>query len=211
MKPIIVDLIPSTSFGVCLRSVYPNFWDIVRKECYRLAGHACECCGVKDVTLECHEVWDYSVKGIQKLVEFRALCKPCHEGHHLGFAETQGRLGHALAQIYIVNKLTVDQTQDLYRQAKETWEERSKIEWQLDVSYMIDYLGITSLEDTTWIRKSKAFRSVLKPEKDKDPNPTTPSHRSGLKNGSYQAKKKTMGVIKTLKTNKTTKNIKEKR
>jgi len=134
-----IELIPKTSFFNNLRSLLsPQKWDILRKECYRLAKYRCEICdGVGNKhPVECHEVWDYSVIGIQKLTRLISLCPSCHQVKHIGLAKINGKLDVALLHLSKVNGITLNQAKHHYNLAFDTWSKRNKYQWKLDISVL---------------------------------------------------------------------------
>jgi hypothetical protein len=155
---IIIDLIPETSFGVNIRSEYPKEWEIIRHLCYTRAKYHCEICGEQGTdqgfrqSVDCHELWKYdALKGIQKLVDFVALCPLCHKCHHLGFAEMEGRLIECLDRIMKINKINNKQANSLWRQAQVIWQCRSRVKWRLDVSFIDEYLKQHKKYKPSWI------------------------------------------------------------
>ena len=85
-----INLIPKSSWYKNLRSEFSKKrWDVLRKECYKKANYICEACGGKGDKwpVECHEVWDFSKIGIQKLIRLIALCPLCHKCQHPGCTE----------------------------------------------------------------------------------------------------------------------------
>jgi len=143
---ISVELIPRTSFGTNLRSKFRvGDWDTLRRYCYREANYCCQLCGGvgPNHPVEAHELWEYN-DGIQKIVDLLALCPTCHIAHHPGFARTQGRCAEARAQLMKVNQWSAEDAQDHIDKAFLVWEDRSQIEWKLDLTLaqqMLDHLN----------------------------------------------------------------------
>lgn len=132
-----IELVPSTSWYSNVRSnVSKERWDVLRKECYKLAGHKCEICNGKGPKhpVECHEIWDYNdEKCIQTLKGLIALCPDCHSTKHFGFARVSGKEKIVKAHLMKVNDLTEKQADEYIEEAFKLWEERSKKQWQLDI------------------------------------------------------------------------------
>ena len=138
-----INLIPETSFYNNLRSLFPKEeWDLIRRECYKKANYVCEICGENGLEqgynwpVECHELWDFSKRGIQKLIRLIALCPLCHKCQHLGFAQIEGTYDIAKAHYILVNKITKKEADhDIYL-AFEKWTEDSQITWDLDLTLL---------------------------------------------------------------------------
>ena len=135
-----IELIPSSLFGVNLRTALPSSeWDRLRREVYAAAGHRCELCGGRGPRhpVECHERWEYDEeKHVQRLVGLIALCPACHEVKHFGFATVRGRGEIALAHLMRVNELTREQALAHVAHANEEWARRSAHPWTQDTSWL---------------------------------------------------------------------------
>jgi hypothetical protein len=141
MRKLGINLIPKNSWYDNLRSRFTkDQWDILRKDCYRKAGYICEICtgNGKDQgfnwPVECHEVWDFSKKGVQKLVRLIALCPMCHKCQHPGLAQIQGFYERVLEHYSRVNQISLIESVKDYVKAFKEWEKRNKIEWNLDIT-----------------------------------------------------------------------------
>ena len=143
-----IELVPSTAWYTNVRSnVSKQEWDIIRKHCYELAGNKCEICGdigrnqgVKH-NVECHEIWSYNDKGlIQKLEGLIALCPMCHRTKHVGLAQLNGQLDSVAKHLSKVNNLKLNESYQYIQDSFLIWNERSKYEWVLDISYLNNYL-----------------------------------------------------------------------
>lgn len=138
MKKLILvpDLIPTTSWYKNLRNKDPKAWEGIRKASYAKAGNICEICGEKG-SLHCHENWEYDEDtGIQKLVSLISLCPKCHDVKHIGFAEISGRWDVTLAHMMKINKINKEEAIKIIRESFGVWKERSKIQWELDLSIL---------------------------------------------------------------------------
>lgn len=143
-----IELVPSTSFYNNVRSnVTTTQWDKIRRKSYAQAGHKCEICG--DVgqnqgvrhAVECHEIWHYDDKTkVQKLTGLISLCPNCHTTKHAGKAQLDGKISVVITQLVNVNKMTINEAMEYIIQSFDTWRERSKHKWTLDISYLDKYL-----------------------------------------------------------------------
>jgi len=143
-----IELVPSTAWYTNVRSnVSKQEWDIIRKHCYELAGNKCEVCGdigrnqgVKH-NVECHEIWSYNDKElIQKLEGLIALCPMCHRTKHVGLAQLNGQLDSVVKHLSKVNNIKLNESYQYIQDSFLIWNERSKYEWVLDISYLNNYL-----------------------------------------------------------------------
>ena len=137
-----IELIPKTAWFKNLRNhVGQAKWDTIRRTVYFEAGYRCEIClGVGDKhPVEAHEIWEFKDSQII-LKGMIALCPPCHEVKHIGLAQVRGRLENAKKHLMKVNRLTSDEADDLIVKAFETYNERSKQEWELNLEAINEYL-----------------------------------------------------------------------
>lgn len=88
-----------------MRSKIPKSqWDLIRKKVYQQANWTCEICQVKNVRLDCNEVWDYHLPTLtQKLVKLEAICRLCHLTQHMGYASLIGQQQVAFDHLLKVN------------------------------------------------------------------------------------------------------------
>lgn len=139
-----IELVPSSSWYTNVRSqVSKQEWDTIRRKVYKAANYQCEICGGvgNRHPVECHEVWNYNEKThIQKLVRMIALCPACHEVKHIGLAQIRGRLDAAVIHMASVNKWTMNKAREYVMKAFTLWNERSQIQWELDLSNLDPYL-----------------------------------------------------------------------
>lgn len=133
--PHVVDLIPSSSWCASLANMLTgSSWKVVRDVATARAG-ACEECGAMGVPLECHEIWTYDEDaGIQTLRELRAVCGPCHETHHLGFASIRGRYAQTMLRLAALNRLMPSELGEYEAEVFARFDRRSSIAWSLDLS-----------------------------------------------------------------------------
>ena len=146
-KPLLtIELVPSTChFSNVRTTIKPIEWDKIRFISYESAGHKCEICKESGKTqgykhnVECHEIWEYDdVNHIQKLVGLISLCPTCHQVKHIGRAIAIGKQSQCFAQMAKVNKWTPDEIKNHVEQSFEVYKERSKHQWQLDLSLLTE-------------------------------------------------------------------------
>ena len=140
MSQLLVELVPSPSWGDNLRSRLPrDQWDTLRREAYQKAGHVCEICGGKGRRhpVEAHERWAYDdINHVQTLVGIEALCPDCHSVRHLGKAFMDDRGKQAIAHLVKVNGWGRRELDDHVRKAFKVHAERSEHPWTLDLSWL---------------------------------------------------------------------------
>jgi hypothetical protein len=112
----------------------------LKKQTSKLTRHRCEICAGRGHRwpVECHEVWLYNDKTYtQTLVRLIALCPMCHKVKHIGLASVNGEFEEVRAHLMKVNQWPQQSTADAYiARAFEIFEERSRHEWMLDISYL---------------------------------------------------------------------------
>ena len=130
------ELVPDSCWYSNLRSELPKeVWDRIRKKAYARAGGKCMICGAPTARLEAHEQWEYDDNnGVQKLKNVVAVCKACHEVIHIGRTQLMGREKEASEHFMKVNGCTYAEYRKALGAANEKHRERSRREWQLDVS-----------------------------------------------------------------------------
>ncbi len=135
-------LVPDSCWYINLRSALPKeVWDKVRKKAYARAGGRCMICGAPTARLEAHENWEYDdERGIQKLKDIVAVCRPCHEVIHIGRTSLMGREREASEHYMKVNGVSYAEYRKALGEANALHRERSKREWQTDISALKDYL-----------------------------------------------------------------------
>lgn len=140
IKPLLGDLIPHSSWGSSLSNLLTKkSWDILRNKTFNENGNRCEVCGAGG-RLECHEAWEYheptikNVCGVQRLSRLMSLCKRCHQIHHLGFMDVQGRLAEGLDRLTIINRWFGHEAEQYCDFINERFERRSESSWVLDVT-----------------------------------------------------------------------------
>lgn len=139
-------LIPQTAWDNNLRSYLTSTgWDKVRRKCYAEHNHHCQICGGQGGNgrkhpVECHESWTFE-EGEVKLVGLMCLCPPCHEFHHPGLADKNGKGERMLKQFMKVNEVTRDEAMSYFRREFFLWNQRSQREWTLNIDYLAEYMG----------------------------------------------------------------------
>ncbi len=136
------ELVPDSCWYSNLRSALPQgAWDVVRKKAYARADGKCMICGAPTTRLEAHEQWEYDdEKGVQKLVNVIAVCRACHEVIHIGRTQLMGREREASEHFMKVNGCTYAEYRKALGEANAVHRERSKREWQLDISDLPKFL-----------------------------------------------------------------------
>ncbi len=135
-----IELVPETSWYSNLRNrAGRDLWDKIRYQSYKDAGYKCSVCGRDRASLYCHEVWEYDDdKHIQKLKGFVALCLACHMIKHIGYAGIQSEAGRLdynslIRHFRRVNGCSYDDFVLVRDMAFEVWEERSMVEWTIEL------------------------------------------------------------------------------
>ena len=131
-----IELVPQTAFFKNVRSkVSKGEWDIIRRKAYKESGYKCKICGGvgKRHPVECHEIWEYK-NGVQKLIDFIALCPNCHSVKHYGLSQMRGLEDICREHLARVNNVSLKEVDNYVAECWEVWAERSKKDWELDVS-----------------------------------------------------------------------------
>lgn len=136
------ELVPDGCWYSNLRSALPKeAWDKIRKKAYARAGGKCMICGAPSARLEAHEQWEYDDENnIQKLKNIVAVCKPCHEVIHIGRTQLMGKEKEACEHFMAVNDCTYAEYRKALGEANAIHRERSRHEWQVDVSNLKDFI-----------------------------------------------------------------------
>lgn len=136
------ELVPDSCWYSNLRSELPaGAWDILRKKAYARADGKCMICGASTTRLEAHERWEYDdMNCVQRLEDVIAICRPCHEVIHIGRTQLMGKEGEASEHFMKVNNCTYADYRAALGEANAIHRERSKKEWQLDISALQKFL-----------------------------------------------------------------------
>jgi hypothetical protein len=143
-KLLLIELVPKTChFSNVRTTVSKKDWDKIRFISYELANNKCEICGDTGKkqgyshNVECHEVWEYDdVNKTQKLIGLISLCPTCHQVKHFGRAIAIGKEKQAYSQLAKVNKWKEDEIDNHILESFQTYKERSKHEWKLDITLL---------------------------------------------------------------------------
>jgi len=138
-KTLSCELIPETAWFSNLRDVVDKQdWDLVRKDIFSKNKYFCEVCGGRGPKhwVEAHEIWEYDdTNRIQTLKGVLCLCPTCHLCKHLGYANVTKRSDVAMQRLRIVNDWSEQEFHANVDAAWDTWVERSKKNWSLDMSW----------------------------------------------------------------------------
>lgn len=145
MFKLTIELVPSTSWYNNVRSmVSKKEWDLIRKKCYQTSNYICDICNGKGKRhpVECHEIWEYNDKEkIQKLIGLTSLCPSCHRVKHAGYSISQGKEELIIKQLEKVNNINRNSAINLIDEAFMLHEKRSNYEWNVDISYLKNYIN----------------------------------------------------------------------
>ena len=139
-----VELVPTTCHYSNARTmVSTKEWNTIRFISYEKANHKCEICKETGKeqgyghNVECHEIWEYDdVNKIQTLKGLISLCPICHQVKHIGRAIAMGRQKIVFDQMAKVNKWSEEQIHQHIQESFELHKERSKYQWDLDISIL---------------------------------------------------------------------------
>jgi hypothetical protein len=141
-----VELVPSTCWYTNVRSnVSKAVWDRPRRQVAADAGDRCEICGGRGRRwpVECHEVWGYDDRKVQRLDQLVALCAACHEVRHAGLASKRGRLHAVIGRLAEINGWSNADAALYLEGVFETWGARSRHEWTLDITVLRTRYDVT--------------------------------------------------------------------
>ena len=173
-----IEPIPKTCQWSSVRTmVKPAEWDKLRKATYALANHKCEICGDNGKNqkykhpVECHEIWEYDDENkIQKLTGLISLCPLCHLTKHIGRAMAIGNEKICYIQLIKVNKWSQEQVMKHITSSFELNKERSKHEWTLDISLLINEPYNLKID----LEKERVFKVKTFKKKPKKKSPNAP-------------------------------------
>jgi hypothetical protein len=138
---LFVDLVPSSCWFTNVRScVSARDWERLRRMIINRAGHRCEVChrgADRDARrwLEAHERWAYDENArVQVLRRLICLCTDCHTTTHYGLARLNGKDQEAFNHLCAVTQLPPIEANRQIAAAFELWHQRSRIDWELDLS-----------------------------------------------------------------------------
>jgi hypothetical protein len=163
IRPMVVDLIPRTSWFSSLANLLaPSSWRQIR-EPYIKFHNGCEDCGFGK-NLEAHEVWTYSKDEVQSLQRLEILCHLCHETRHLGRAEVNGNFDRAFSRLKSINRILPHESNDFLQEIKRKWFLRSQVQWQIRIPLKKDVIlkirnDVSYQGDGWFVRPAKNGRS----------------------------------------------------
>ena len=141
-----IELVPMTAWFSNVRSILKEHeWRKIKRRIFLNASYRCEICGGcgKKWPVECHEIWEYNDNTKkQTLLGLTALCPACHEVKHIGLATKNGRREIATKHLCKVNGWSREQGVNYIEEQFIKWKERSRYDWQLDISYLKNEFGI---------------------------------------------------------------------
>ncbi len=130
------ELVPQPLWGVSACKLLNGRapWKAIRIAELSRAGHRCETCTSSSVPLFCHEQWKYDDhKAITTLTGFHIACSDCNLALHMGIAHLRGEFDKALTQLCQVNKITEEEANRLFNNARAVWKRRSEKHWRVGV------------------------------------------------------------------------------
>lgn len=136
-----IELVPSSAWQNNLRGLLkPSMWDEIRKKVYKKHNDRCLICKSKS-RLHAHEVWEYDDKNhIQELKDIIPLCYLCHGVKHIGFSSLKGENTEKFIKHFMkINKCDRITFQKHLKKETEKFSERSKYEWQLNLTNLNKY------------------------------------------------------------------------
>lgn len=140
-----IELIPESVWGENLRKYLPKeVWIRIRKEVLKKSSYRCSICGSSE-KLQCHEVWDFDDENhTLRFKGFMSLCEKCHLVKHFGVAgilASEGKvdMNELVRHFMKVNNCDLKTFEEHKKEAFRKFEERSKYEWNIDISALIEY------------------------------------------------------------------------
>lgn len=137
-----IELVPSSNWEKNVRSEYQDEWRAIKRKVYQGAGYKCEVCGGKGDAhpVECHEKWTYDMDTkIQRLECLVALCTICHKTQHWGYALIHGMEKDVRKRILTLNGWKDEDLNKYLNEVFDVFEERSKVNWTLDMTALEHY------------------------------------------------------------------------
>jgi hypothetical protein len=140
-------MVPQSAWGKNLRALLePEQWDIVRRKAYADAGNRCRVCGGRGLKwpVEADEGWEYDeVTRLQTLKGVIALCPDCHGIRHWGKTMVDGGEAAAFERLMRINRWSRTEARAVVDTAFKDWERRSRLEWEIDCSWVTRVHGMT--------------------------------------------------------------------
>jgi len=137
-----IDMIPRSSWYTNARSILSGHeWNKIKRKVYAINNNRCSICnGIgKKHPVEAHERWKYNEDTkVQKMINIVPLCPMCHLTTHYGLAQIKGKEQQAYEHFLKVNNFEEYEAEHYMEIGYKTWIRLSKIEWKVDVSYLIE-------------------------------------------------------------------------
>lgn len=124
----------------------PAEWQAVRLAVFKKHGKSCAFCKKTPKSLDCHEIWSYSIEdgssiGKQRLIKILPLCKACHMVCHIGFWSLQGKYEQALQHMARTRRISKAAASAEIAEAFQVFEHLSRFEWELEVGAVSSYIN----------------------------------------------------------------------
>lgn len=142
-----IDLLPKGAWGNNLSKILPKKdWNTLRQACYARANHCCSICGINNVELDAHEVWDFNISTkTQTLKDIIALCPACHGVKHMRNSERIGYGENSKRHFLKINNCDDITFAGHYTEAQFLFDERNKVErWKIKAD--LDKFGGKGIE-----------------------------------------------------------------
>lgn len=155
-----VGLVPANAWGKNIRAIVSEenwlklrdnfcaYYDPYRNYPEPVALLTCEACGDKfSESLHLHELWDFDDKnGRQVLTGFMPVCEDCHNSIHIGRANKVGLGERAKSHLKKINSWSDEQLFEHLESASALWNKRLGIDYELDISWLIELELLTPRE-----------------------------------------------------------------
>ena len=140
---LFVDLIPASARWTHARScIGGRDWLRVQRLVRSRAQNTCEPCHRQTaaaIRTEIHERWEYDLAArVQRLRQLVCLCPDCHTTTHFGYARVRGVDRQAFNHLCEVTGMSAVEGARHLREAFDLWEQRSRIQRDLDLSILTD-------------------------------------------------------------------------
>lgn len=148
--PLTIEMIPRSSWGYNLRKVVSKeTWGALKEIVFNNLEPEpmCMICSQElSFDWELHETWEFDRKSrIQRLINLLALCPDCHAVKHFGLTAKQGNIDKAISHLKLVNNWNDEQVLKHISIATKEWEENSKLNYHLDISFAEKLIPITRI------------------------------------------------------------------
>jgi len=157
-----LELVPRSCWLSNVRNhVTRQQWKMIRQKTFKPAKYTCEICGgqgdEEEELVECHEVFQYDDRlHVQRLIKFMALCPDCHMVKHYGLACKEGMESYVLAHLCKINSWEKKEGQKYVEAQFDLWLKRSRVDWQLDLTFLRSSFGITVQGEDSAMRRRRA-------------------------------------------------------